>query len=174
MWGYGIQLSLLEDDGFSNDHTNVKSIDCYSTDLYQTVDLAFDGDGVGQYKLFGKMTTNGHMNQASHKVHEIDSEKSNKIDNDEIKESKNAIKLEYLLNPFHLNDEATEYDEMNIAIYSDVYDQMFTCGEYRVLGGDVIDFGGLVVPCNEMVAISIKDSDFSYDDGQTMLISCSA
>ena len=114
------------------------------------------------------------MNQASHKVHEIDSEKSNKIDNDEIKESKNAIKLEYLLNPFHLNDEATEYDEMNIAIYSDVYDQMFTCGEYRVLGGDVIDFGGLVVPCNEMVAISIKDSDFSYDDGQTMLISCSA
>lgn len=77
------------------------------------------------------------------------------------------------MNPFHLNDKAYEYDEMNIAIYSDVYDQMFNCGEYKILGGDVIDFGGLVVPCRETVAISIKDSDFSYDDGQTMLISCS-
>jgi hypothetical protein len=43
------------------------------------MDLAFNGDGTGQYKLFGKMTTNGRMNQASHKVHKIDSEKSNKI-----------------------------------------------------------------------------------------------
>ena len=63
---------------------------------------------------------------------------------------------------------------MNIAIYSDVYDQMFSCGQYRILGGDVIDFGGLVVPCIDTVAISIMDTDFSYNDGQTMLISCSA
>lgn len=47
MWGYGLQLSLTEDDGFSNDNSNVKSIDCYSTDLYQTLDLAFEGDGAG-------------------------------------------------------------------------------------------------------------------------------
>ena len=120
------------------------------------------------------MTSNGNMNKASHKTHENEVRMANEIKDKKVEGSNNAIKLEYLLNPFHLNDEAKEYDEINIAIYSDVYDQMFSCGEYRLLGGDVIDFGGLVVPCNEMVAISIKDLDFSYDDGQTMMISCSA
>jgi hypothetical protein len=51
---------------------------------------------------------------------------------------------------------------------------MFRCGEFSILGGDVIDFGGLVVPCNEFVAVSIKESDFTYHDGQTMMIPCAA
>ena len=163
----------MEDDSIGESETGVKSIDCFSVELYQSLDLHFGGEGVGLYKVFGKMTEKGEINQATHGVHQIASDDSNEIKNADAKATR-AIKLEYLLNPFHLNDAADGYDEMNIAVYSDVYEQMFRCGEFAILGGDVIDFGGLVVPCNEFVAVSIKESDLTYHDGQTMLIPCAA
>lgn len=49
---------------------------------------------------------------------------------------------------------------------------MFKCGEFEMHGGDAIDFGGLVVPCREMIAISIQETDSSYDDGRTMIVPC--
>ena len=49
---------------------------------------------------------------------------------------------------------------------------MFKCGKFEMHGGDAIDFGGLVVPCREMIAISLEETDFSNDDGKTMMIPC--
>lgn len=164
MPGYGIDLSLEEESSLSTAETGIKSIDCFSVERYQSLDLRFDRKGAGDYKVFGKMTEKGEINQATHAAHQIASDHSNEIKAAEARGSR-AIKLEYLLNPFHLNDAADGYDEMNIAVYSDVYEQMFRCGEFSILGGDVIDFGGLVVPCDEFVAVSIKESDFSYHDG---------
>jgi hypothetical protein len=173
MWGFGIDLKLTEKDTFGADETKEQSIDCLSLDLYQSLDLYFDGKGPGHYKVFGKMTDKGDINQASHSAYLVDADESNEIKNKDVKATK-AIKLEYLLNPFHLNDQKGDYDEMNIAVYSDVYQQMFRCGEHQILGGDVIDFGGLVVPCNEFVTVSILEDDLTYHDGKTMLIPCAA
>lgn len=174
MWGYGIDLQLTEDDTFGSDKTDVQSIDCLSVELYQSLDLKFDSSkGPGHYKVFGKMTEKGDINQATHTAHLVDDDDSNEIKNADVKATK-AIKLEYLLNPFHLNDETGGYDEMNIAVYSDVYQQMFRCGEFKILGGDVIDFDGLVVPCNEFVTVSILEDDLTYHDGKSLLIPCAA
>lgn len=174
MWGYGIDLQLTEDDTFGSDKTDVQSIDCLSVELYQSLDLKFDSSkGPGHYKVFGKMTEKGDINQATHTAHQVDDDDSNEIKNADVKATK-AIKLEYLLNPFHLNDETGGYDEMNIAVYSDVYQQMFRCGEFKILGGDVIDFDGLVVPCNEFVTVSILEDDLTFHDGKSMLIPCAA
>lgn len=173
MPGYGIDLGLTETDSFSKSHTKHASVDCFSVDLYQDVQLAFDYEGEGVYQAFGKMTEKGTINQATHSTHQINSEDSNEVKKAEAKGTR-AIKLDYLLNPFHLNDASGDQDEMNIAVYSDVYEQMFRCGEFPVRGGDVIDFGGLVVPCNEFVTVSLQEKDLTYHDGKTMLVPCAA
>lgn len=116
------------------------------------------------------MISSGQINQGKVEVHHPDYIESNEPKKIEI--AGKALKLNHLINPFHRNDVNYDEDEINVAIYSDVYDQMFKCGRFEIHGGDAIDFGGLVVPCREMIAISLEEVDISMDDGKTMIIPC--
>ena len=66
----------------------------------------------------------------------------------------------------------TETDEISIGIYSDAYDQMFRCGDFLVTDGEVVDFGELVVPCNDMIGVTLLESDTMFNDGYTTMIPC--
>lgn len=78
-----------------------------------------------------------------------------------------------MVNTFHRNDYQYNEDEISLAIYSDVYDQMFKCGKFEMHGGDAIDFGGLVIPCREVIAVSLLEYDeLDSNSGNTMLIPC--
>lgn len=49
---------------------------------------------------------------------------------------------------------------------------MFKCGEYAFRSGDIVDFEGLVVPCNEMVTVTLTEVDWAFNEGHTVLIPC--
>jgi hypothetical protein len=50
---------------------------------------------------------------------------------------------------------------------------MFKCGKFELHGGDAIDFGGLVIPCREVIAVSLLEiDDLNPNEGNTMLIPC--
>lgn len=87
-------------------------------------------------------------------------------------ETTNSIEIDYLVNPFEVNDYWGE-DEITLAIYSDVYDQMFKCGQFKLKSGDAIDFKGLRIPCQYMVGITLLESDDIYNDGKTIMVPCS-
>ena len=63
-------------------------------------------------------------------------------------------------------------DELSISIYSDVVGEMFKCGEYSFSSGDIVDFKDLVVPCNEVVTVTLTEHDSLFNDGHTVLIPC--
>jgi hypothetical protein len=50
---------------------------------------------------------------------------------------------------------------------------MFKCGYFSLRAGDAVDFKRLRVPCQELVAISLLESDDLYNDGKTILVPCS-
>jgi hypothetical protein len=55
---------------------------------------------------------------------------------------------------------------------SDVIGQMFKCGKFKFSPGDVIDFNDLIVPCNELVTVTLTELDGYQNDGHTVLIPC--
>jgi hypothetical protein len=57
---------------------------------------------------------------------------------------------------------------------SDVIGQMFKCGKFKFSAGDVIDFNDLIVPCNELVTVTLTELDGYQNDGHTVLIPCRA
>ena len=80
-----------------------------------------------------------------------------------------------MINTFHRNDNYYNEDELTLAIYSDVYDQMFKCGKFEIHGGDAIDFGGLVIPCREVIVVLlVEEDDIGANEGTTMIIPCAA
>ena len=76
-----------------------------------------------------------------------------------------------MINAFNVND-ITQTDELSISVYSDVVGQMFKCGEYSFSSGDIVDFKDLVVPCNEVVIVTLAEHDSLFNDGHTVLIPC--
>jgi hypothetical protein len=76
-----------------------------------------------------------------------------------------------LVNPFQVNDQ-NGLDEIFISVLSDTIGQMFRCGPYDIKDGGMVDFKDLVVPCNDMVALTITESDSFQNDGHTILIPC--
>lgn len=68
----------------------------------------------------GKMIASGQINEGEVEVHHPDYVESNEVKN--IEYAQKAIKLNHLINPFHRNDVNFNEDEVNVAIYSDVYD----------------------------------------------------
>lgn len=134
----------------------------------------------GAYKLFGVVTSDFDIHDqdidavTAHDVWDI---QSNALLKHPVKTTK-AIVIHNLVNVLRQNDDDTlsfgytKTDEISIGIYSDVYDQMFRCGDFLVSDGEVVDFDGLIVPCNEMIGISLLESDPVLNDGFTILIPC--
>jgi hypothetical protein len=74
------------------------------------------------------------------------------------KYSDKAVILKTLINPFSTND-IQGGDEISLSIYSDVIGEMFKCGTYEFLAGDVVDFHDLVIPCEEFITVTISELD---------------
>ena len=74
------------------------------------------------------------------------------------KYSNKAVILKTLINPFSTND-IEGGDEISLSIYSDVIGEMFKCGTYEFLNGDMVDFHDLVVPCEEFITVTISEQD---------------
>ena len=84
-----------------------------------------------------------------------------------------AMKFKTLMNVFNTNDIYGQ-DEISISIMSDLVGSMFKCGKFKFSAGDLIDFDDLIVPCNELVTVTLTELDGYQDDGHTVLIPCKA
>ena len=89
------------------------------------------------------------------------------------KSSTKAVKLKTLVNSFNVNDRVGG-DEISISVFSDVLDDMFKCGSYKFRSGDMVDFHDLQVPCQEVITVTITESDDMTRDGHTVFIPCNA
>lgn len=49
---------------------------------------------------------------------------------------------------------------------------MFRCGYYKVRSGDLINFNSIKIPCKNMVAVAVLESDLVFDDAQIQMIPC--
>ena len=49
---------------------------------------------------------------------------------------------------------------------------MFSCGPYNIKAGGLVDLKGLIVPCENMAAITITERDPLQNDGHTVLVPC--
>jgi hypothetical protein len=87
------------------------------------------------------------------------------------KTSSKAMIFKTMINAFNTND-MNGVDELSVSIYSDVVGDMFKCGEFIFKSGDVVDFKDLVVPCNEIVTVTLTEHDSLFNDGHTVLIPC--
>lgn len=84
-----------------------------------------------------------------------------------------AMKFKTLMNVFNTNDIIGQ-DELSISIMSDLVGSMFKCGKFKFSAGDLIDFDDLIVPCDELVTVTLTELDGYQDDGHTVLIPCKA
>jgi hypothetical protein len=89
------------------------------------------------------------------------------------KSSNKAVILKTLINSFNVND-LEGGDEISLSIYSDVVDDLFKCGQYNFRSGDAVDFHGLVVPCRDLITVTLTEKDGSTSDGHTVLIPCNS
>jgi len=177
-----MEFQLGAQEAFETVNSDWVNMDCNideNTNLMRSYSIKV-GDGVsGKYNLMGKITKEGTLNTGTMKRHDIEDGiedglyEGNSVDNQEV-QAHHAIRLEHLLNPIKTNDGASDRDEVNLAIYSDVLDQTFACGTYSISSGNLVDFRGLVVPCKEHVAISIHEDDTTTDEVDTIIIPCSA
>jgi len=69
-----------------------------------------------------------------------------------------AMKFKTLINAFNTNDLIGQ-DELSISIMSDLIGHMFKCGTFKFSAGDLVDFGDLIVPCNELVTVTLTELD---------------
>lgn len=60
-------------------------------------------------------------------------------------------------NVFQVSDK--NHDQINVGIYTDVYEHMFKCGTYNISNGEAIDFRGLKIPCQDRVCFVIQEED---------------
>jgi hypothetical protein len=65
-------------------------------------------------------------------------------------------------------------DEISLAVYSDVTDDIFKCGRYNFRSGDAVDFNDLIIPCKEVITITLSENDGSDSDGHTILVPCNS
>ena len=89
------------------------------------------------------------------------------------KNSYKAVVLKSLVNAFNTND-MEGGDEISLAVYSDVTDDIFKCGRYNFRSGDAVDFNDLVIPCREVITITLSENDGSDSDGHTILVPCNS
>ena len=89
------------------------------------------------------------------------------------KNSSKAAILKTLINSFTVND-LEGGDEISISIYSDVIDDMFKCGQYHFRSGDAVDLHNLVVPCRDLITITLSEKDGKLSNGHTVLVPCNS
>ena len=124
----------------------------------------------GRYTLLGEKITDVRSNHGSLSSFMPAFIYDNEPKND--RTSSKAIKLNNLINPFQINDN-NGLDEIYLSILSDTLGQMFRCGPYDVKDGGLIDLKDLIVPCDNMIALTITESDTFQNDGHTVLVPCS-
>ena len=49
---------------------------------------------------------------------------------------------------------------------------MFTCGNYSIDKGGIIDFNDLEIPCNNYIIVSLVQKDFESNNAFAVKISC--
>jgi hypothetical protein len=81
--------------------------------------------------------------------------------------------LKSLINAFNVND-MEGGDEVSISVYSDVSDDMIKCGQYNFRSGDALDFNDLVIPCNDLITVTITEKDGTTSDGHTIMVPCNS
>eukprot|EP00347_Sterkiella_histriomuscorum_P024438 403331118 len=81
------------------------------------------------------------------------------------------VKLSALSN-FNGQNDKNSQDELTMFIYSDALNQMFTCGQYNVPRGGLVDFNGLEIPCKEQILLILSDKDSSNNDTFSVRIPC--
>lgn len=81
--------------------------------------------------------------------------------------------LKTLINTFNVND-VEGGDEVSLSVYSDIFDNMFKCGQYSFKAGDAVDFENLVVPCRDLITVTLTESDGTTSDGHTVFIPCNS
>jgi len=89
-----------------------------------------------------------------------------------LKSSNKAIVLRTLINPYGMINDIGGEDELMVSIYSDALQGMFKCERFKIKERSLIDFEGLVVPCNEVVTITLTEKDILLNDGHTLIVSC--
>lgn len=89
------------------------------------------------------------------------------------KSSNKAVLLKTLVNTFNVND-IEGGDEVSLSIYSDVVNDMFKCGQFNFRSGDAVDFDNLMIPCRELITVTLTESDGTSSDGHTVLVPCNA
>lgn len=81
--------------------------------------------------------------------------------------------MKSLINSFNVND-IEGGDELSLSIYSDAIDDMFKCGQYHFRAGDAVDFHDLVVPCRDLITVTLTEMDGSSSDGHTVFVPCNS
>ena len=168
------KISLIEDDLFSTEESSSIRFDCSRRGLGESVIKFGDDPNKGQYKVvyvIDKLPQGTKMYQ-KHEVfspHDIELNKLNSIAL--AKKGQKAMIFKTMINAFNTND-LNLVDELSVSIYSDVVGDMFKCGEFKFQSGDIVDFKDLVVPCNEIVTVTLTEHDELFNDGHTVLIPC--
>lgn len=182
----GLKLHLKEKDAIEvwSDTSNTVTFDCETLGVSENLFWIGDDASRGKYRLISTVsdryeqvterywTENSESFDESHQVMspvELEynwlSARSSRV------EGPKAMKFKTLLNAFNTND-IVGGDELSLSIYSDLVGDMFKCGTFKFNAGDVVDFDDLVVPCSELVTVTLTELDGYQNDGHTVLIPC--
>jgi hypothetical protein len=104
---HDIEISFYDTDDLTfNDQSTTRYVNCYSSGIIFAHDFQLGSNKMkGHYKVFGRMTQSGKINQGQVKAYSPDQIYSNKIENeDNLTKTTTSIEIDYLLNTFEVND----------------------------------------------------------------------
>lgn len=78
-----------------------------------------------------------------------------------------------MINSFNVND-LEGGDEISMTVYSDVIDDMFKCGQFNFKSGDAVDFHDFIIPCRNLITVTLTEKDGTSSDGHTIFIPCNS
>jgi hypothetical protein len=184
----GLKLHLKEKDALESwsDTSNTVTFDCDTLGVSENLFWIGDDASKGKYRLISTIADaylaidgsdryfveNYESFDESHTVFSPVELEYNTLNARSARvEGEKGMKFKTLLNAFNTND-IVGGDELSMSIYSDKVGDMFKCGTYKFNAGDVVDFDDLVVPCSELVTVTLTELDGYQNDGHTVLIPC--
>jgi len=166
----------MKEKGRSGSESNTIKFDCDKLGVRHDIFQIGDDPARGKYRLISTISTDytePSFTEDFKVFSPVDRDFGVLLDKDFNKTSKKAVILKTLVNSFNVNDYEGG-DEISLSVYSDVIDEMFKCGQFHFRSGDVVDFNDLVVPCKDLVTITINEKDGYSSDGHTVLVPCNS
>jgi hypothetical protein len=175
----GLRLHLKEKDAIEawSDTSNTVKFDCSTIGVNENLFWIGDDPSRGKYRmistvspLFEAVESNRTDNRTTYVENEESFEEDHRvfspvdIEYNSLNarsarvQGPKAMKFKTLLNAFNTND-LTGGDELSLSIYSDLIGHMFKCGTYKFNSGDLVDFDNLVVPCRDLVTVTLTELD---------------